>query len=148
MCCGAGGGRMWMEEEPDKRVNTRRVEQLLETNPDTVAVACPFCMTMIDDGIKAKDMEEQGPGARRDGVGGRQYALTALCTFCVFSRPKGLPLGSREGAQKAKERLLRDTHATRCCQPGPPARYRATLLCGGGCGERSPHPRCAACGRC
>ena len=59
MCCGAGGGRMWMEEEPDKRVNTRRVEQLLETNPDTVAVACPYCMTMVDDGIKAKNAEEK-----------------------------------------------------------------------------------------
>jgi len=59
MCCGAGGGRMWMEEEPTQRVNTRRVEQLLETNPDTVAVACPYCMTMVDDGIKGKGMEEK-----------------------------------------------------------------------------------------
>jgi Fe-S oxidoreductase len=59
MCCGAGGGRMWMEEEPTQRVNTRRVDQLLEANPDTVAVACPYCMTMIDDGIKGKGMEEQ-----------------------------------------------------------------------------------------
>ncbi len=59
MCCGAGGGRMWMEEEPTQRVNTRRVDQLLETNPDTVAVACPYCMTMIDDGIKAKGVEEK-----------------------------------------------------------------------------------------
>jgi Fe-S oxidoreductase len=61
MCCGAGGGRMWMEEEPTQRVNTRRVEQALETNPDAVAVACPFCMTMIDDGLKAKGLEEKVP---------------------------------------------------------------------------------------
>lgn len=61
MCCGAGGGRMWMEEEPSQRVNTRRVDQALETNPDAVAVACPFCMTMIDDGLKAKGMEGQVP---------------------------------------------------------------------------------------
>jgi Fe-S oxidoreductase len=48
---------MWMEEEADKRVNIRRVEQALETQPDAVAVACPYCMTMIDDGLKAKEME-------------------------------------------------------------------------------------------
>jgi len=61
MCCGAGGGRMWMEEEPTQRVNTRRVEQALDTRPDAVAVACPFCMTMIDDGLKAKGMEDKVP---------------------------------------------------------------------------------------
>ena len=50
---------MWMEEEPHQRVNLRRVEQALETNPDVVAVACPYCMTMVDDGLKAKGMEEK-----------------------------------------------------------------------------------------
>jgi Fe-S oxidoreductase len=58
MCCGAGGGRMWIEEDPTQRVNTLRVEQLLETKPDVIASACPYCMTMLDDGIKGKGLEE------------------------------------------------------------------------------------------
>jgi len=59
MCCGAGGGRMWLEEDPDKRVNLLRTEQALRTDPETIAVSCPFCMTMLSDGIKAKDLEEK-----------------------------------------------------------------------------------------
>jgi Fe-S oxidoreductase len=59
MCCGAGGGRMWLEEDPDKRVNLLRTDQALETDPEVVAVSCPFCMTMLGDGIKAKGLEEK-----------------------------------------------------------------------------------------
>ena len=59
MCCGAGGGRMWMEEPKDKRVNYIRVEQALQTDPDIIAVSCPYCMTMMEDGLKAKRMEEK-----------------------------------------------------------------------------------------
>ena len=59
MCCGAGGGRMWIEEDPDKRVNLLRTDQALETSPDVIAMSCPFCMTMIGDGIKAKDLEDK-----------------------------------------------------------------------------------------
>src|SRR5436309_1094916 len=59
MCCGAGGGRMWIEEDPDKRVNLLRTQQALETDPEVIAVSCPFCMTMLSDGIKAKELEDK-----------------------------------------------------------------------------------------
>ncbi len=57
-CCGAGGGWMWMDEKIGKRINIQRLEDALATDPDWIATACPFCVTMFDDAIKSKDMEE------------------------------------------------------------------------------------------
>jgi Fe-S oxidoreductase len=51
MCCGAGGARFWMEETIGTRINVLRVEQALERKPRTIATACPYCATMINDGI-------------------------------------------------------------------------------------------------
>ena len=57
-CCGAGGGRMFMEEHVGKKVNIERTEELVATNADTIAVNCPFCMTMITDGVKELEKAE------------------------------------------------------------------------------------------
>lgn len=59
LCCGAGGAQMWMEEQNKDRVNVKRTKQLLATGAETLASACPFCMTMLTDGIKAEEKEEQ-----------------------------------------------------------------------------------------
>lgn len=58
MCCGAGGGRMWMEETQGKRINVERTEQALRLNPTTIGSNCPYCLTMMTDGVKAKEAED------------------------------------------------------------------------------------------
>jgi Fe-S oxidoreductase len=55
-CCGGGGGRAWVEEHEGRRVNQLRVEQAMEVKPDILASACPFCLTMFEDGVKAKEV--------------------------------------------------------------------------------------------
>ncbi|MFZ2463755.1 MAG: (Fe-S)-binding protein [Caldibacillus thermoamylovorans] len=58
MCCGAGGGLMWTEEDTGHRINVARTEQALKVNPDIISSGCPYCLTMLSDGTKAKEVEE------------------------------------------------------------------------------------------
>lgn len=57
MCCGAGGGLMWAEEDTGQRINVARTEQALKVNPTTIGSGCPYCLTMLSDGTKAKEVE-------------------------------------------------------------------------------------------
>jgi len=59
MCCGAGGGRMWMDETIGTRINVLRVEQALPKTPAIIATACPYCMVMMSDGTKTLERASQ-----------------------------------------------------------------------------------------
>ncbi|HOU46663.1 MAG TPA: (Fe-S)-binding protein [Chitinophagales bacterium] len=60
LCCGAGGAQMFKEDEPgNKRINTQRTEQLMEVYPDVIAVACLYCNTMLTDGVKSENKQEE-----------------------------------------------------------------------------------------
>ena len=58
-CCGAGGGRMWMEESEGTRINVARVEEALKTDPRTICVSCPYCLTMFEDGLKSMKADDK-----------------------------------------------------------------------------------------
>ncbi|HBX69330.1 MAG TPA: hypothetical protein DEH25_08080 [Chloroflexi bacterium] len=58
-CCGGGGGMMWMETDPNTRINNQRLQDALNAKVDTVATACPYCLTMFDDAIRSKAVGEQ-----------------------------------------------------------------------------------------
>ncbi|GAA4485380.1 hypothetical protein GCM10023094_40110 [Rhodococcus olei] len=62
MCCGAGGARMWMEEQLGKRINIDRVDEALSTDPKKIATGCPFCRVMLTDGVTARQEQGQGEG--------------------------------------------------------------------------------------
>ncbi|MBC6993444.1 (Fe-S)-binding protein [Neolewinella lacunae] len=59
LCCGAGGAQMWKEDEPgEKRINVERIEEALATGAEVIAVNCPFCLTMMTDGVSGKEKQD------------------------------------------------------------------------------------------
>ncbi|KZM53324.1 (Fe-S)-binding protein [Aeribacillus pallidus] len=78
MCCGAGGGLMWMEEDTGVRVNVARTEQALAVNPSVISSGCPYCLTMLTDGTKAKEVENKV----------KTYDVAELLEKAVFGESK------------------------------------------------------------
>jgi Fe-S oxidoreductase len=91
LCCGAGGAQMWMEEQNKDRVNVKRTLQLLDTGAETIASACPFCMTMLKDGVKAHNKEDSIQNLD---------VVEVLAIACGVSDPKSRP--STTGAAAAE----------------------------------------------
>ncbi|MDO3651314.1 (Fe-S)-binding protein, partial [Nocardia mangyaensis] len=98
MCCGAGGARMWMEEQLGKRINVDRVDEALSTNPTKIATGCPFCRVMLTDGVTAR--QEQGLGEGVEVVDVAQLMLDSItrveaaelsANLLVVQEPKAEP---------------------------------------------------------
>lgn len=91
MCCGAGGGRMWMEETRGTRINAARTCQALDTGADTVATACPYCMVMLRDGIA-----ESGHGADTEApVSSADIAELLVASLAPAIPERAVPEGRR-----------------------------------------------------
>lgn len=57
-CCGGGGGQMWLETDPNTRINHQRLQDVIDAKADVVATACPYCLIMFDDAIRSKGLSE------------------------------------------------------------------------------------------
>ncbi len=87
-CCGAGGGRMWMEETRGTRINAERTRQVLDTGADTLATACPFCMTMLRDGLT-----DAGRAEGEDAVTAQD--ISELLAASILPGERAVPEGRR-----------------------------------------------------
>ena len=99
MCCGAGGARMWMEENIGKRINVDRVDEALSTNPKKIATGCPFCRVMLNDGVTAR--QEQGKGEGVEVVDVAQLMLNSVTRLESSKLTENIKVIPREKAPVA-----------------------------------------------
>ena len=95
LCCGAGGGRMWMEEEPSQRVNRLRAEDAVATRADTVVTACPFCLQMFEDAVGGLDLEQPPEVLDVVELLARSVALPAIPVAPIPTLEVGAAVGGR-----------------------------------------------------
>ena len=111
-CCGAGGARMWMEERIGERINENRTREAVATGADQIAVGCPFCRVMLDDGLTAA----QSKGEARDEVEVLDVAQMLLASVKGVSATRTKALrrhGARSGRAAGRRRVRRVTDARR-----------------------------------
>lgn len=101
MCCGAGGGLMWMEEDTGHRINVARTEQALAVNPSIISSGCPYCLTMLSDGTKAKEVEETVA----------TYDVAELLEKAVIGPQKTEKLPDDDPAEEQRKAVVAETAA-------------------------------------
>ncbi|WP_077247282.1 (Fe-S)-binding protein [Pseudobacillus wudalianchiensis] len=101
MCCGAGGGLMWMEEDTGHRINVARTEQALAVNPSVISSGCPYCLTMLSDGTKAKEVEETVA----------TYDVAELLEKAVIGPQKTEQLPDKDPAEEQRKAVVAETAA-------------------------------------
>ncbi|SHN44100.1 (Fe-S)-binding protein [Cryptosporangium aurantiacum] len=98
-CCGAGGARMWMEERIGKRINVERTEEALSTGAEVVAIGCPFCLTMLSDGVTGA----KASGTASDSVevlDVSQVLLKSIQPAAAEAKPSATPVGNPVSAEE------------------------------------------------
>ncbi|NRI66932.1 (Fe-S)-binding protein [Rhodococcus sp. MS16] len=117
MCCGAGGARMWMEENIGKRINVDRVDEALSTNPKKIATGCPFCRVMLNDGVTAR--QEQGKGEGVEVVDVAQLMLNSVTRLEPSQLTENIKVIPREKAPVAAAPVVEE--AAPAAEPSAPA---------------------------